>query len=1648
VDNDISRQNIEESLRGTNESQNSEKEIAIDEASRGIIEEIGNSWLQQATESKARSHAPRNEDVTNFDERVMNIIQESQNERKTSTISVYLKPTTMRGIPLASLIPSPVMRGFYVTKSENDVSSSILADNSTTSYTTTDTPVEQQTETTLISNISTTDKTIIVAHNGQIESRPDTPNNKVNDIMINDKVNIHKEKYSTLSSSVIFSNPKDLSNHKKSDLTTIFVDKLTSRRGKSLRNFDHTTPLSDSYVLSSTTPTRRRIALAVSRYNEATTPLWTGRRIVARKRNRITVSPIKDIIRQIESDSIYATSTLRSTSLTASTLASRRRKLPTISTIPTIPLLISDDSVTSSPEILHIHNNLENSNDTKSKDLENHAKTATLTSSVATPSVSTIIPMTNDSTASDILMFSNNPTIMIIPSVTNVSITTTSSTIAVAKAPADVTITTSATISAGVKTTLNYSVTDNPIIENTNSILIKPTIPFAANTKTEITSTNVNIVPETTQTIATDPVTKSTVANTEVETTSTMTNYSIITIPVTANAQEIATDSANITTRQITTADISVTSTIENYTTIAIPTTISTNDVVTDSANLITAANAEGETSSMIRNYSIFTTTAIKNTTTIPVTTTASPMVISSTMNTHIHATAPMITSNLANANTVTTNMTTPFNVIIPTITDLNVIIPTNANVPTATSEIPLTTIQSKTSFVTSSKAPVTVVTSAVPPILTTESSTVQLANPSTFNISSNSEMSAITATAESTQTTEIPTTFQTPLTFTSTATAFPKTLPTNFEASLVTTAALSTQEDESFSIPMVIQTPSISSMISSRVPVMNTVVTSTSSASTTLATESSTIHLANSNNLNISNNSEILAITATAESTQTTEIPTTFEVLPTFTSTAFPKILPSTNFEASSVVTAALSTQEDESVSTPMVIQTPSTPLSIVTSITNKAVASEKSTDSTTLSTITGESITTSSTIRTTINVYEPNSVQTISEKSIMPEQKTNFKKATSMETQSRIENQITTTINKLSSARTSNEFTIPEINVSEEIISKATESQKQNQTTSEFNTTNYQPIFNQRTTRRRIVNRTNNWLGSPITLQRTNQYPQHRITYRERSRRPLTYISSSNMVEKNRKRRIRQKRIRINSEAFNRTIMPEQNIRNITENHAYDQIKNIRRKVVLKKIDEKETTTVLPTEETTVFLQSSITIENTTFQAHHENENIEEQQKVILKKIKQSQESFAMKETNTNSNSTNESLPNNTQSNLHTAEGPSELENSKKIMKIILKNVRLKSEEKNPIEEVSVDSDSINTNLQDNFPESSYTDKNLSDKRIAGKRMRVVLKSVRPKSEENSTIEETNVNPDSINKNLQNNNLLNNFNINQNFSNEEKTRKRMRVVLKRIKSKSEKETKTEEANTEYNSINESLQATFSNNFYSTTNLPIKYRTGRRMRVVLKSIKPKSEEKNSTIEEITVDSDSINENIEGTFSNNFRSGKNFPIEYGTRKRMRVVLKSVKPKSEKRNPSTVEEMSIDSDSTDKDLQGSFSSNFHMNENFSDEEEARRRMKVVLKSIQTKSKEKDSVAEETSVDSDFAKKDPRVLYTSHFSSNLHVGDNLLDKKKKHSKSEEEEAMTEWPEDTESQTMETSVPVKEDTDRSLLEVSATLNRRSLP
>ncbi|XP_070522008.1 uncharacterized protein [Cardiocondyla obscurior] len=1223
VDNDINRQNVEESLRRIIESQDGEKEIV--QSSRDITQETADSWLEQASENKARSRAPRMEDIATFDEEVSvtNAIQSGENKQKALTTSTYFKPTTMRGIPLASLTTSSVIRGFYITRSKDDPASSTSTFSSTPAYAQANTFGKQQTETTLISDISTTEPAT-VTHRDRIESKSDIFNN-INNIAHNKSIN-NEESYFAPSSSTTFSKDSD-------------SDRPMSKKTNLLHNFDRTTPLSNSYITSPATPMRRRTALTANRYSEVTTPLWSGKRIAARKRNRTTIPPARDTIRQTETDNSIraATSALRnasvSTDYSASTLSSRRRKL--ISTIPTASSIVLNYT---SLEILDVHDTSANLNGTVTGDLKTHSPTE-------------IIPTTNER-------------------------------IAIAKAPA---VATDATI------------TTTPSIESIES---------------EITSLNNFLTDNST---VGDSVATSTLASTGIEIISVTTNSSTTPILDTAtNVQQIAIDSENTTAAKTTNADIDGISTIVNYSTIVIPTAINMHDGITDAIS-VTDANEVDETISTIENYSTFTTEAIENTTipitaTISISTTLSPLttVISSTENTQsINATVSMTINNLADINTAAANMTTtPLNLIVPTITDFNAItMSAYANVPSAINT---------PSIISQSK------------------------------IMSTNSAAFLTSTAESSA-----------------------TYPVNLNNDLTTI-----DMNESF---------------------------------------------------------EALA-EATTESAQTAEIRTTFTTPSTRTA------------------------------------NTPSTPF--FTLITNRPTVSlERFTTSTTPFATFGDSITTNLMYQTTTNVPDTYSVRAVNRKSEIPEWKTNINEVTSTEAQSRPEEQIIMTANKSNSVQTMSEnSTISEIKtVFETAILKNTESRKQDQTTSKVETTNHQ--FNQKTARRRILNRTNNWLGSPLTLQRTNQYSRHRVTHRGKSRRPSPYISSSKIIEK---------------------------------------------------------------------------------------------------------------------------------------------------------NVGSQLEEKNLIKVVNISSDSNNTNFEKSFSKSPDIDEKLSDKRTTKRRMRVVLKSIRSKSEEkNSTVKETNVKTDSIN--LQNN-LSNNVSINQNSSNEEVVKRRMRVILKRVKLKSE-------VRAEDDSTNESLQGTFSNNFYSAKNHPDEYKARRRMRVVLKSVKPKSDEKNSTAERTNVDSDSTDKNFQSAILNNSRTDKN-PVEHGTKRRTRVVLKSIKPKFDEQNSRT-EETNINSDSVEKDFQGSSASSFYINENLSGEKKIRVEMDAELESVKSKSKEEDSIPEETNINSDFAKKHSQVLYTVHFSSSPSVDDDLLNKNKKH-KFEEKEAMTERPEDTEAQTTRMSVPVEQDTD----------------
>ncbi|XP_072745490.1 uncharacterized protein [Anoplolepis gracilipes] len=833
VDNDISRQNVEEILfQGTNESDDGDRE----QSTRDIIgEETGDTWLRQASKNKARSRTPKRTDVSLEEGALVTnvpVTQGDDEDKKKSWTSMYLRPTTMRGIPLVSLTSSPLMRGFYVTRSDDDPPSSTLAVDFTSPYTTIDNSVEQQTVTALTPDISTTDETVTLIHNNESE-RNDNINDTVTDKVVahndqnelehafNDSVNDIKnnnreEKSSTFESSLISSehsdNTENPSTYTKSYTITIPISKhVSSKKEKSLRNFDYinTTPLSNGYAVSPTTSTRRRISLALSKYKEASSPLWTGRRIVARKRNRTAFSSIKEAEKRID-DVAFPRSTTTSifksaptTSEILLTLTLAEHKFAAISTVPTIPLIVSESTI--SPKMLNVDSDFEYSTDglktENLKDRANAEAAITLPNSViTTPPISKIASIANDSTATVIPTISDDFTsVTPMPSTTNESIimTTPSSTIAVAKTPIiasdQATITTKSTtksveIEIPVSSTTNYSAAAVPTAMNTHAIANDSVIiPVTTSIGVEITSPIANYSTDFTNMII--PAT--------VSAEDKITNYSAITaIPIiNTSTDAIATDPAVTTAPTIT-----IGTGIESTLSVAIPTT-NTQEIAIEPT--ITTTSATSIVKSTIANHPAF---VIPATTIIPATSTSPSTIISST-----HVT----TSNLAATDPVTvTNMltTTTPTIVIPTITDSNIITSTNSNVPStfAITDTSTTTSLPKTSSAISSKdfvtsTDVTSSNSTVPATLMIESTTIHL-NPNVLNIGSNSEVSAaITTTAKAIRNTEIPTTFETSSIFTSTSIS--RALPSTNSTS--STTAFSDQTSDNSVTSTVTQTPS-----------------------------------------------------------------------------------------------------------------------------------------------------------------------------------------------------------------------------------------------------------------------------------------------------------------------------------------------------------------------------------------------------------------------------------------------------------------------------------------------------------------------------------------------------------------------------------------------------------------------------------------------------------------------------------------------------------------------------------------------------------------------------------------------------------------------------------------------------------------------
>ncbi|XP_014480557.1 PREDICTED: mucin-19-like [Dinoponera quadriceps] len=530
VDNDISRQTADE--LGDLPS-----ELASDREGE-LAEETGNSWLRQASESKVRSRAAEDSgDAVLPEERaaVTNAIEEDENGQ------TYLKPTTMRGIPLESLTSSSVMRGFYVTKSHDD--SSTWTESLTSTYS----PTEQQAETTSIPDVSTIDEGVTGARD-EPESSNDGVDDHANDI-INDG---DAPKFTTFGSSAISSEDSDSAEvtvdyEEVTETTGSPVDEGAFKKGKSLRDFARGgTSLPNAPVVSPTTPTRRAIAVAVSRYNELTTPLWAGRRIVGRKRVRTTVSPIRDAIKRTEGGFVRGTASVIGT---ASSVAST-----TPSTIPTTPVTASESATGPIDE--------------ETGDSGNRASTTEATTTLTTDSTTAESdPSTADFVEDLASKITDGP-----ETPASASFTDDAPTVAQSLAATDPTITTT-TFVVDETTSANYpsaaAVGETTAVDAAESTtgeapatanyLAIPTEAYERSGTNAPTTTEPSAVQVTTDTIVlTDPV---------------LTTYKpAADVPATTSVPEVTSDPA--TTLETTSTEAEAPSTIANYPWNTVPTTV------------------------------------------------------------------------------------------------------------------------------------------------------------------------------------------------------------------------------------------------------------------------------------------------------------------------------------------------------------------------------------------------------------------------------------------------------------------------------------------------------------------------------------------------------------------------------------------------------------------------------------------------------------------------------------------------------------------------------------------------------------------------------------------------------------------------------------------------------------------------------------------------------------------------------------------------------------------------------------------------------------------------------------------------------------------------------------------------------------------
>lgn len=805
VDNDISRQTVEESeVGGANGRSGLPGEFASDNE-RKLVEETGDSWLRQASESKTRSrvakssaHVPEEETL------VTNAIQEDENKASHLSTAIYLKPTTMRGIPLVNPTPGSVTRGFYVTKSDNDLSSSTWIESFTSTYGSTD----PQTETTaIIPDVSTTDEVVTAAHRGQNESESSTVDDNANDVVNDEDKAARGAEFSTFDSSegaddlqfrtTIFpevsgsaDNNAD-NTYEDSEVTVNPVDGSTLKRGKSLRDFDQgTMSLPNLPVASPTTPTRRAIALAVSRYNELATPLWSGRRLVAKKRIRTTVSPIKDAIRRTEDDLVRNTASIFRTGSVVATTPSIPITTRRFSVISTVPTIAPEQAI--SPETSSVYDNLTSSAEEETEDPRNRTTTeatitltidSTITESVSDPSIASTA---GDSVGDLTSRITDDPGTVTTPASVDVTGDTLEPTVAQPPAAIDSTTFEDETTLANV----NYTTGDPTTVIASDST----TIIVGAAGETPA-STTANYLAVTTPARASTRAMDVDSASTGLEVATSAIGGDSTVAATTDMPANVITDPV-ITLYTLSTASIAVGTASTNNPTTAIPETTSVHEITTDSepATTVETATTEAE-ANLTTTQEKHSTTTIPETTTWTMTPTEIVSAIASTTD----------TDTTTDAITTTASATT----IVSTTTDL-------PNTVAASTNIASTVTDPETTFAASSEVPVANTDSistgsTAATTSTTESSTIPFVASTVRDINGNTEVPAVTGTAETADTSEIPTTLETSTTFGATSIATPKSLASTDSGIETTPAATtsSTQSDEIAETPTVIQTSS-----------------------------------------------------------------------------------------------------------------------------------------------------------------------------------------------------------------------------------------------------------------------------------------------------------------------------------------------------------------------------------------------------------------------------------------------------------------------------------------------------------------------------------------------------------------------------------------------------------------------------------------------------------------------------------------------------------------------------------------------------------------------------------------------------------------------------------------------------------------------